>query len=407
MRSASPALALILATMSLLPGAARGARDDATQATLIGRAVLPSATFAPGPPSGRYGDATLRAAAAPFTSQPVQGVSSIKPGPLPDSWWALSDNGFGTKWNSSDYRLALYLFRASRDSRRVELLQRIELRDPLQKFPYRLTEESDSARPLTGADVDPESLVVMEDGSFWIGDEIGPWLLHFSAEGVLLEPPYESGDGGPQPALRSQNHPRVLAGLAAATVRASGGFEGLVRSADGRRLLALVEKAPLGAAPALTPLLEFDLEQRRFTGQYWLYPLSSADNVVREIASGGSTTLLAIENDDLQGDAAAFKRIFRFDLTATPSGATLVKQPVVDLLAIRDPAQLGRPPSAAYFRFPFATIEAVHALDARTLLIVNDNNFPSNGARGAGIPNDTEWIWLRLPASARRTPARE
>ena len=397
---------VLLATV-VVPGAARGARDDATQATLIGRAVLPSATFAPGPPSGRYGDATLRAAAAPFTSQPVQGISSIKPGPQPDSWWALSDNGFGTKWNSADFRLALYLFRAVRESRSVELLKRIELRDPRQQFPYRLTEESDPARPLTGADVDPESLVVLEDGSFWIGDEIGPWLLHFSADGELLEPPFETGDDGPQPVLRSPNHPRVLAGLAQATVRASGGFEGLVRSTDGRHLLALVEKAPLGAEPELTPILEFDLGQRRFTGRHWLYPLSSSDNVVRELASGGGEQLLAIENDDLQGEAAAFKRIYRFALTETPSGGRLTKQMLVDLLSIRDPARLGPQPAAAGFRFPYVTIEAVHALDARTLLIVNDNNFPSSGARGEGQPNDTEWIWLRLPASTKRAPARE
>ena len=37
------------------------------------------------------------------------------------------------------------------------------------------------------------------------------------------------------------------------------------------------------------------------------------------------------------------------------------------------------------------------ASNARTLLVVNDNNFPSVGARGEGLPNDTEWIWLRLP----------
>jgi hypothetical protein len=32
------------------------------------------------------------------------------------------------------------------------------------------------------------------------------------------------------------------------------------------------------------------------------------------------------------------------------------------------------------------------------LLIANDNNFDSRGARGQGIPNDTELIWVRLPA---------
>ncbi len=66
--------------------------------------------FAAGHPRG---SSTARAAARPqprFESQPVQGVSSIKPGPTAGAWWALSDNGFGGKWNSPDYRLCIYLF---------------------------------------------------------------------------------------------------------------------------------------------------------------------------------------------------------------------------------------------------------------------------------------------------------
>ena len=71
---------------------------------------MPPGAFRAGPPSGQY-DADGRRAAAPrFDSQPVQGVSSIKPGPTAGAWWALSDNGFGRKWNSSDYRLCVYLF---------------------------------------------------------------------------------------------------------------------------------------------------------------------------------------------------------------------------------------------------------------------------------------------------------
>jgi hypothetical protein len=397
MRPAFPAFAIILLGALLLPSDARSSRDEPAHVTLIGRAVLPAATFAPGPPSGRYGDATVRAASAPFASQPVQGISTIKPGTQANTWWALSDNGFATKWNSSDYRLALYLFRASPESRNVELLRRVELRDPQRQFPYRLTEETDVTRPLTGADMDPESLVVLDDGTFWIGDEFGPWLLHFSAEGELLEPPYESGESAAQPALRSVDHPRVLAGLASATVRASGGFEGLVLSVDGQHLLAMLEKPLPGAAEQHVPILEFSLEQRRFTGRRWLYPLERETHVVRELAQFSGTALLAIENDDLQGDAAAVKRIYRVDLAQPQAGGRLTKQLQVDLLSIHDPRGLGPQGPSAPFRFPFVTIEAVHALDARTLLVVNDNNFPSLGARGKGVPNDTEWIWLRLP----------
>ena len=119
-------------------------------------------------------------------TQPVQGVSSIAPGPGRNLWWALSDNGYGTRENSADYLLAIYLFEVDA---RVTLLERIELTDPQRYFTWQLTRGDDPTRTLTGADADPESMVVMADGSFWIGDEHGPWLLHFSRLGVLLEPP--------------------------------------------------------------------------------------------------------------------------------------------------------------------------------------------------------------------------
>src|SRR5690349_2502343 len=71
---------------------------------LIGYVVMPPGAFRAGPTSGQYDGDGRRAPAPRFESQPVQGVSSIKPGPTAGAWWALSDNGFGRKWNSFDYR---------------------------------------------------------------------------------------------------------------------------------------------------------------------------------------------------------------------------------------------------------------------------------------------------------------
>jgi len=32
---------------------------------------------------------------------------------------------------------------------------------------------------LTGFDLDVESFVIAKDGTFWVGEEFGPYLLHF------------------------------------------------------------------------------------------------------------------------------------------------------------------------------------------------------------------------------------
>jgi hypothetical protein len=58
-----------------------------------------------------------------------------------------------------------------------------------------------------------------------------------------------------------------------------------------------------------------------------------------------------------------------------------------------------------FFRLPFYTIESVHVVDERTLLVASDNNFPfSNGRsrsrsgdrRGPLAADDTELILVRL-----------
>ncbi len=361
---------------------------------LVRRVVMPAETFAGGPPTGQYedqGSYGLRLDRPRFAQQPVQGISSIKPGPRRGTWWALSDNGFGSKWNSLDYRTCIYLF-----DERLQLLKRIELRDPQRRFPHRLILEADAARPLTGGDIDPESMVVMADGTFWIGDEIGPWLLHFSAAGHLLAAPVATvvADLG---TLRSPNHPEVLAGRASANVRASGGFEGLAASGRGAalKLHALLEKPlPTESDQHNLRLLEFDPRQLQWTGRWWRYRLNSPLFGAGELASTPDGGLLALEHDNLQGDAARTKMIFQLpNPNPAAQGAILEKSPLIDLLALADPDHLAGP--ASVFRFPYQSLESVYALDARNWLVVNDNNFPASGGRGQSTPNPTEWLWLR------------
>jgi hypothetical protein len=69
-----------------------------------GFAVLPADTFADGPPSGAM---TSDSGEAAFENQPVQGVSAILPADT-SNWLIMSDNGFGSQVNSSDYHLRLY-----------------------------------------------------------------------------------------------------------------------------------------------------------------------------------------------------------------------------------------------------------------------------------------------------------
>ena len=364
---------------------------------LIGMVVMPPDAFRGGPPSGQFDNEGHRAAAPRFDAQPVQGISSIKPGPTQGAWWALSDNGFGSKWNSPDYRLSVYLFdvrprtQAGPDSR-AALQAVIELSDPAKFFPWRLTDESEPERQLTGADADPEALVAMPDDTFWIGDEFGPWLLHFSVDGELLSPPVELPDGA-----LSADHPRVVARAATARIEHSRGFEAMDLAGDNKTLVTILEGAVAGDPPKSLRVQRYDTAAQKWLPGTLIYELDADTVSVTDISRIDANRFVVVERDDLEGDAAKAKRVYSIDLDKVAPGKPLPKKLVIDLLAIRNSHGLVESlPPGALFRFPYLTTESIQVLDRKHVVVVNDNNYPATGGRGVNVKDATEWIWLEL-----------
>ncbi|MEP0924424.1 glycerophosphodiester phosphodiesterase family protein [Leptolyngbya sp. FACHB-711] len=174
--------------------------SDTRAAELKGFASLPADTFAEGPPAGANNGngepISGNGRTGPFDGQPVQGFSGVQfaPGSDGSTFWFLSDNGFGAKTNSADYLLRLYQVDPSFvDSEEgdgaVEIQGFVQLSDPDNLIPFDIVNESTTERLLTGADFDVESFVIDGEGDIWIGDEFGPYVLHFDATGKLLEAP--------------------------------------------------------------------------------------------------------------------------------------------------------------------------------------------------------------------------
>ncbi len=372
------------------------------------------------------------------------------------SWWALADNGYAWRGNSADFQLVIYRL-APRwgDPAGPSLLQTVVLRDPDRRIPWTIVCDQESgarlpgfsfnvlppappvcggdraARILTGFDLDPESIVRAPDGTFWIGEEFGPFLLHVSADGRVLEPPV------PVPGVRSPQNPfldiSVRARAERPTLAASRGFEGVAISPDGSKLFGLLEGAVAEDDPQDLRIYTYDLARRAFapgflklrlempsqkvdlasltdTSGARVYPGAAEPQAgpvsIGELKAVNERHLLVIERDNLGDDLPAprFKKVFLLDLSRTAQrGGYVGKTLLLDLLAIPDPSNVGG--DGDFFRLPFYTIESVHVADERTLLLASDNNFPfSNGRarsrsidrRGPLSPDETELILVRL-----------
>ncbi|MEH2036096.1 esterase-like activity of phytase family protein [Nostoc sp.] len=163
---------------------------------LVGFASLPADTFSDGPASGAEISANGRT--GPFPGQPIQGFSGVQFANS-NSLYFLSDNGYGSKDNSADFLLRINRldpnFKGTENGDgTVKVLDYIQLSDPNNKVPFEIVNEGTTGRLLTGADFDVESFVFDKDGTIWVGDEFGPYLLHFDATGKLLEAPIATPD---------------------------------------------------------------------------------------------------------------------------------------------------------------------------------------------------------------------
>ncbi|MFB2875709.1 esterase-like activity of phytase family protein [Floridanema aerugineum] len=352
-------------------------------AELQGFALLPTDTFAGSP-----------------AKQPVQGFSGVQFADK-DSFWFLSDNGFGSKTNSTNYLLRLYRlkpkFRGSNEDGSVEVKEFISLSDPDNKIPFFIVNEGTKERLLTGGDFDPESFVFAADGTIWVGEEFGPYLLNFDRTGKLLAAPIPTptfANKETSEIIRSPDHPDVLAGKTTSNLERSRGYEGLAINPSKTKLYAFLEGAVTGDRPDTLRINEFDLAAKQFTGIAGFYRLEAAGNAIGDVAVINENEYLVIERDTKQGEEAEFKKIFQINLAEKDAEGYVAKTEIADLLNIRDPQDLNRDGSTS-FRFPFVTIENVLVIDKNTILVANDNNF-RGGAGRPPEPDQNEFLLLKL-----------
>src|SRR5262245_41345100 len=432
----------LLALCLLIATSAAFASDEIFE--LAGWAEIPSTFRQPGPKSGQFQTGS-NGVTPPYTGQPIPGFSGVIPSPVWGVFIGLPDNGYGAQNNSADFLIGFYEFtphfKTSGDgttSRGAVTVNRYTpFSDPngylsasyitdgpvYNRTNYYATPPLIAVDPsiktrhlLTGADFDVESIARMDDGTFWVGEEFGPYLLHFDANGFLLRPPVR------HPILRAPQNPQNTA-QNPANLPSSRGFESMTRNADGSKLYVTTE-ASISTELDKRKLVvyEFDTRTEQYTGKTFTYAKDSSDfitgttnNSNNVFVTGDLTHVegdryIIIERDDFQGPPTSAnpprqKKLYLFDLNEVDRATGILsKRLIVDLLDIDDPDDIGGPLvgiPADKFNFPLQSVESLTPVDAFTLLVGLDNNYPGGNGRVPGTPDGTEIITLKSKVPLR------
>lgn len=375
--------------------------------TLVSFAQLDVETYAAGPNSG----AAVKGANGifpPFRGQPVQGFSGALKN-ADGTYMVMADNGFGSQDNSADFLLRIYQIKPdfrtkTTGSAKVQVMSFVQLRDPNKLITFDIVNKNTPERLLTGQDFDPESIQRAADGSYWIGEEFGPYLLHFDKDGVLLDAPISL----PNPLqkgkeLRSPQNQLNKANInyVEPLVQQSGGFEGMALSKDGKYLYPLLEKPLKNSTKRQLIISQFDLEKKAYTGQYYLFDLNDQATAIGDFQIFDNQSGIIIERDDSENKLSGYKKLIHVKLGE--SGKAIQREELVDLMKIDNPNALygqvreGDLGTDSTFAFPFFTIEDVIIENKNTLTVLNDNNFPSSSGRNANKADNNEIIQIRLP----------
>jgi len=158
---------------------------------------------------------------------------------------------------------------------------------------------------------DPEGIVALRDGTFWVSDEYGPFITHFTASGREIQ--RLSPMDGTLPAELRYRVPNK-------------GMEGLTITPDGSTLVGAMQSAlqqpdiggTKGTKVAITRIVTYNL--RTHAEHEYLYTLDNpgtTGTANSELTALSNTTFLMDERDG-NFPPGAYKKLYRIDI----SGAT-------------------------------------------------------------------------------------
>ncbi|MFT3864918.1 MAG: esterase-like activity of phytase family protein [Solirubrobacterales bacterium] len=284
------------------------------------------------PPQGNYGGVQLTGGSYGSALAAVPGHK--------DEFFGLEDrgpnvesaDGFAVEPKPSyDPSIARFAF----EDGEAELIETIPLRDssghPFSGLVNSANPTGEKVENLKGHELahdpdgyDPEGLVAMPDGTFWVSDEYGPFITHFTAKGKEIQrlSPFD----GTLPAELAKRVP-------------NRGMEGLTLTPDGTTLVGMMQSAlnqtDLEGANAKkdtpTRIVTYNLKTHATHEYLFLLDEPATNGVANsEITALSNNTFLIDERDGNFPSAGGYKKLWKVSLegatdvgpSAHVSGAT-------------------------------------------------------------------------------------
>lgn len=257
-----------------------------------------------------------------------------------------------------------------------------------------------------------------QDGTFWISDEYGPYLVQVKRDGTLLQ---RIAPKGIDPALNTaalplkDNLPAVYLNR-----RQNRGAEAVGITPDGKWMFMAMQSPLRNPDKSVDNsrtlrILKIDLATLKPVAEYayitedagQFKDLKQSDIVISDLVAVNEHTLLIDERDKNAGDAAQLKKIFAIDLSkatnvlgkyddASQAGKTLEQLSLTELRQMGVQTPVKRTVlDAVEFKYPNEKIEGISLVDGHKLVIVNDNDF---GVNDPGSPENGTDLWtFELP----------
>lgn len=302
------------------------------------------------------------------------------------------------------------IYRVAVEGGQFKVLQTITVKDaagkPVTGMPNKLTKAT-TETPLdakgkaleqSAGSIDAEGIVELADGTFWIGEENGPSILHVAADGRIIKRIVPAGS---EADYEGAGYP-VSGGLPAILVKrqANRGIESMAISAD-EKLLYFVVQNPLANPDAKaygdarnTRLFAFDRAAEKVVGEY-VYELTEMSRFPGEEKKKANTAriseLLNIGPDKFLIDDRTDKTtlIFALDLAGATNilgtrwdeaatSPSLEQATLADAAIVPARKQLVLD-SSRHPELP-TKLEGLALFGDGSLMLINDNDFGIQGA---------------------------